>query len=71
MADVPWIASPTGYNRWAASNNIVVLYPQTEASPGNPNGCWDFWGYTGQDYYSRDGKQMAAVKTMIDRLLGY
>ena len=60
-----------GYNRWAASNNIVVLYPQTEASPGNPNGCWDFWGYTGQDYYSRDGKQMAAVKTMIDRLLGY
>jgi hypothetical protein len=47
-----------------------VLYPQAEASPGNPNHCWDFWGYTGREYYSRDGKQMAAVKAMIDRLLG-
>ena len=45
--------------------------PRLKHHRGNPNGCWDFWGYTGQDYYSRDGKQMAAVKMMIDRLLGY
>jgi poly(3-hydroxybutyrate) depolymerase len=44
-----------GYNRWAESANIVVLYPQVVANqqsiPGsafgyNPKGCWDFWGYT-------------------------
>jgi len=32
-----------GYNRWAATNRIIVLYPQTVAShsaPFNPNGCW-------------------------------
>jgi Esterase PHB depolymerase len=59
-----------GYNRWAATNNIVVLYPQTAASTSNPQGCWDFWGYTGpSDYYGKNGSQMRAVKAMVDRLL--
>jgi hypothetical protein len=59
-----------GYNRWAASNRIVVLYPQTTESALNPNRCWDFWGYTGPDYRTRRGPQMRAVKNMVDRLLG-
>ena len=58
-----------GYNRWAASNNLVVLYPQTTDSAANPNMCWDFWGYAGPDYYARTARQMRAVKAMIDRLL--
>ncbi len=59
-----------GYNRWAAANNIVVLYPQATQSTINPNACWDFWGYTGTEYYGQKGKQMRAVKGMVDRLLG-
>lgn len=59
-----------GYNRWAASNNIVVLYPQAAASSDNPNRCWDFWGYSGRDYYRQNGRQMRAAKAMVDRLLG-
>jgi poly(3-hydroxybutyrate) depolymerase len=34
-----------GYNRWADTNGIIVLYPQAAASSGiplNPNGCWDW-----------------------------
>jgi hypothetical protein len=60
-----------GYNRWAASNNIVVLYPQVSRSAANPNRCWDFWGYTDRSsYYGQSGPQMQAVKAMVDRLLG-
>jgi len=59
-----------GYNRSAATNNIVVLYPQATTSSDNPNRCWDFWGYTGQDYYRHNGRQMRTVKAMVDRLLG-
>jgi poly(3-hydroxybutyrate) depolymerase len=59
-----------GYNRWAASNQIVVLYPQATASAANPNGCWDFWGYSGANYATRSGPQMQAIKAMVDRLLG-
>jgi poly(3-hydroxybutyrate) depolymerase len=62
-----------GYNRWADANRIVVLYPQTVASwglPFNPKGCWDWWGYTGADYATRDGVQVRAVKRMLERLGG-
>ena len=59
-----------GYNRWAEANAIVVLYPQVAAQAVNPEGCWDWWGYTGADYYRSAGKQMRAVKAMLDRLLG-
>jgi hypothetical protein len=59
-----------GYNRWAASNNIVILYPQATASIVNPNRCWDFWGYSGTNYANQSGPQMRAVKAMVDRLIG-
>jgi hypothetical protein len=59
-----------GYNRWAEANNIVVLYPQIALREFNPEGCWDWWGYTGSEYLSRNGIQMRAVKGMIHRILG-
>jgi len=62
----------TGYNNWAESNNIVVLYPQAAHSTllGNPNGCFDWWGYTTSSYAWKNGPQMAAVNGMMDALLG-
>ncbi|UCV06297.1 PHB depolymerase family esterase [Dechloromonas denitrificans] len=67
-----------GYNGWAASNRLIVLYPQTTTRNGfafwsfkwllNPKGCWDWWGYSGSDYHTRDGLQMHAVRAMIDGL---
>lgn len=58
-----------GYNGWADTNRIVVLYPQVEKSPlsGNPMGCWDWWGYTGP-FATRYGPQTQSVQAMIDRL---
>ena len=60
----------TGYNNWADSNQMVVLYPQVNASnlPFNPKGCWDWVGYTGPAYATKAGVQMAAIKAMVDRL---
>jgi hypothetical protein len=60
----------TTYNAWADSNDIVVLYPQVNATffPVNFEGCWDWWGYTGQDYAFKEGVQMRAVHAMVERL---
>jgi poly(3-hydroxybutyrate) depolymerase len=76
-----------GYNRWAEANRIVVLYPQVLASSAaragdsyrlNPEGCWDFWGYTDRDgvlagdqrrFARPDAPQLRAVKAMVDALL--
>jgi poly(3-hydroxybutyrate) depolymerase len=62
--------SNTGYNYWADSNNIIVLYPQVNAStvPFNPDGCWDWFGYTGQDYALKSGSQLTAIHAMVGRL---
>lgn len=69
-----------GYNSWADSNRLVVLYPQTVARNGfaigswtwliNPKACWDWWGYSASNYATRDGPQIKAVRRMLERLAG-
>ena len=63
-------ARDAGYNRWAESNRLIVLYPRVEATwtPFNPRGCWDWWGYSGANYATREGTQIRAVMKMIERL---
>jgi hypothetical protein len=61
-------ARDSGFARWADTNNIIVLFPQTAATPLNPQGCWDWWGYTGSDYLTRKAPQIVAVRRMIERL---
>ncbi|WP_229417373.1 PHA-depolymerase-like protein [Massilia sp. Root418] len=62
----------TGYLRWADSNRILVLFPQ--AAPifplANPNACWDWFNYDDPHFARKNGRQMAAVKAMVDRLSG-
>lgn len=66
-------AQKSGLNRWAESNRIVVLYPQiapSQASPMNPQGCWDWWGYTDAQYATLDGQQINAMVQMISHVAG-
>ena len=69
----------TGYTRWADTNHIVVLFPQTKVdntsrstaasgSLANPNGCWDWIGWYGTNFAQRAGTQAAAIKAMVDRV---
>jgi hypothetical protein len=59
-----------GYNRWADTNNIIMLYPQTIVTSNNPGGCWDWWGYEDVNFPAKSGGQMVAIKTMIDKIVG-
>ncbi len=64
-------AHDAGYNRWADANRIVVLYPQAAKSlvwPFNPRGCWDWWGYSGKEYATRNGLQLKTVHRMLQAL---
>ncbi|MBY0517055.1 MAG: hypothetical protein K2P81_09115 [Bacteriovoracaceae bacterium] len=58
----------TGYNAWAESNKVVILYPQAVRNffLGNPRGCWDWWGYTGPLYHTKDGPQMRMIARVIE-----
>ncbi|PPQ14270.1 hypothetical protein CV770_37920 [Bradyrhizobium sp. AC87j1] len=63
----------TGYNAWADTNRLIILYPQTRTSlyrPTNPQACWDWWGYVNHtsSYVTKSGAQIQAVKAMLDAL---
>jgi predicted esterase len=69
----------TGYNEIADANNIIVLYPQAEGTDDgvtqNPDGCWDWWGYSclnpkEPDYYTQNAIQIKAIHAMLERLGG-
>lgn len=59
-------AQRSGLNAWAATNRLIVLYPQTGKAA--VNACWDWWGYTGPGYLRADAPQMKAIVAMLDRL---
>ena len=60
----------TGFLAWADSNRLVVLFPQVSSTPANPQACWDWWGYTGRQFLTRDAPQIVAVRRMLLRLAG-
>jgi poly(3-hydroxybutyrate) depolymerase len=76
------VFTKVGYNEWADSNNIIVLYPQlSDPTMGlltfsglnttlSLPACWDWVGYTGPDFQIKTGKQLSAVRKMVARLTG-
>jgi poly(3-hydroxybutyrate) depolymerase len=71
-----WVTQ-AGINEWADNNNLVVVYPDTIASsapgPTNPNGCYDWWGYSNQvdtNYALKSGAQMSVLYGMVQRVTG-
>lgn len=66
------IYARVGYNAWADSNRIIILYPQvdkTTIAEGNPLGCWDWWGYSEPfGFQLRHGFQIDSVRRMVARL---
>lgn len=66
-----------GYNEWADTNSIIVLYPQTASNLSviNPLGCWDWWGYNQRSdkegkYATKAGPQVATIRRMLERIAG-
>jgi poly(3-hydroxybutyrate) depolymerase len=62
--------SQSGLDQWADTNNIIVLYPYQTEGGSNPDGCWDWWGYTNSSYALKQGIQMTAIYNMIKTLEG-
>ena len=73
-----WVTE-AGIDEWADTNGIVVVYPDTIASPAgsgsvvNPNACFDWWGYsngTDPNYALKSGLQMTVLYKMVQRVTG-
>lgn len=57
-----------GYNEWAESNDLIVLYPQAAKGTGNPYACWDWFGYSGSNYTTKAGVQIEAIRTILSHI---
>jgi poly(3-hydroxybutyrate) depolymerase len=55
----------SGFLPWAQANDIVMAFPQVVPGALNPYACWDWWGYTGENYDTRDGAQMTVLANWI------
>ena len=61
----------TGYNAWADTNRVIVLYPQTQSTASaNPLACWDWWSYVNHadSYVTKSGPQIRTIKAMLNAL---
>lgn len=58
----------TGFARWADTNKLIVLFPQVATTLSNPQGCWDWWGYSGNNYLTRDAPQIVTILNMLEAL---
>lgn len=42
-----------GFNDYAASNNLIMVFPQQSLQIMDNNGCFDFAGYTNSNFESK------------------
>ena len=60
----------SGFNKWADNNQLIIFYPQATNNTLNPDGCWDWWGYTGPDYATKYAAQIMTVNNILDSIFG-
>jgi poly(3-hydroxybutyrate) depolymerase len=60
----------TGYNEWAESNDLIILYPQARVTqvPINPKGCWDWYGYSSNLFHTQKAPQIQTILNLVRRL---
>jgi len=65
-------AMDSGYLDYVENNNLIVLFPQTwittENYPLNPKGCWDWYGWTGREYATNQGRETRWLMEWIQQI---
>lgn len=67
-------ARRAGYAEYAEDpeNRLMILFPQTRITtanyPSNPNGCWDWFGWTGSYYATNRGSEARWLQGFINQV---
>ena len=64
-----FFANYSGHSRWAETNGIILLFPQTRPDTYvNFDGCWDVDGLYDGQYDQKAGTQTQAIMAMVARI---
>ena len=55
-------------NDYAVANDLIIVYPQADASLLNPFGCWDTFGYSGDKTFEKGSVQGEFLMNLIQRM---
>lgn len=58
----------SGYLQAAEKYNAIIFFPSVIKTPNNPNGCWDWWGYTGSNFDTKEAPQIRVLNKIIENL---
>ena len=59
-----------GYLGLAEANHIIMIFPHIQPDEDkNPHGCFDWWGYTNEQYAQKSGVQLSAFVQMAQEFL--
>lgn len=67
-------AKKSGYAEYAEdpANRVMIFFPQTQITdanyPGNPKGCWDWYGWTGLEYATNKGSETSWLIRQIQKI---
>lgn len=65
-------ALDSGYLEYAEENDLMILFPQTWITeknyPYNPHGCWDWFGWTGDNYATNQGSETKWLMSFIQAI---
>lgn len=57
-----------GLQGYAVSNDLIIAYPELEATWGNLAICWDTIGYSGEAYQTKDSIQGQYLMSLVNRI---
>lgn len=52
------------------TNPALLIARAVLTRPASPEGCWDWWGYTGSNFAVKYAPQMTAIVNMVHALGG-
>ena len=59
-------------NKLSSTHPSLCLQIKQNWLQGNPAGCWNFWGYLGDQanyqYATKEGYQLGAVARLVERV---
>lgn len=58
----------SGYIEASKVHNVIMIFPDIKKSKENPNGCWDWYGYTDKFFATNKAQQIQFLNNVTEKI---